>query len=84
MAGAFISASRSQAQSATVHGLAGGVVQMSDVVEAIEAAVRRGDLAPFDALAGVLSRPYEDQLEHANLADPPGPEWRTYRTFCGT
>jgi uncharacterized protein YdiU (UPF0061 family) len=54
------------------------------VEEAIEAAVRRGDLAPFDALAGVLSRPYEDQLERANLAAPPGPEWRTYRTFCGT
>jgi uncharacterized protein YdiU (UPF0061 family) len=54
------------------------------VEEAIEAAVRRGDLAPFDALASVLSRPYEDQLEHANLAAPPGPEWRTYRTFCGT
>jgi serine/tyrosine/threonine adenylyltransferase len=54
------------------------------VEEAIEAAVRRGDLAPFDALAGVLSRPYEDQLERANFAAPPGPEWRTYRTFCGT
>jgi serine/tyrosine/threonine adenylyltransferase len=54
------------------------------VEEAIEAAVRRGDLAPFDALAAVLSRPYEDQLERANLAALPGPEWRTYRTFCGT
>ncbi len=54
------------------------------VEEAIEAAVRRGDLAPFDALASVLSRPYEDQPERANLAAAPGPEWRTYRTFCGT
>jgi uncharacterized protein YdiU (UPF0061 family) len=54
------------------------------VEEAIEAAVRRGDLAPFDALTDALSRPYDDQPEHAALAAPPGPEWRGYRTFCGT
>jgi uncharacterized protein YdiU (UPF0061 family) len=54
------------------------------VEEAIEAAVRRGDLAPFDALAGVLSSPFEDQPGRAHLAAPPGPEWRDYRTFCGT
>ncbi len=54
------------------------------VEEALEAAVRRGDLGRFDALADVLSRPYEDQPERADLAAPPGPEWRRYRTFCGT
>jgi uncharacterized protein YdiU (UPF0061 family) len=54
------------------------------VEEAIESAVRRGDLGPFDALADVLSRPYEDQVERASLAARPGPEWRAYRTFCGT
>ncbi len=54
------------------------------VEEAIEAAVRRADFRPFELLAEVLARPYDDQPEHADLAVPPGPEWRGYRTFCGT
>jgi serine/tyrosine/threonine adenylyltransferase len=54
------------------------------VEEAIEAAVRRGDFGPFEVLAGVLARPYDDQPEHRDLAAPPGPEWRGYKTFCGT
>ena len=54
------------------------------VEEAIEAAVRRDDFAPFERLADVLARPYDDQPEHADLAVPPGPEQRVYRTFCGT
>jgi uncharacterized protein YdiU (UPF0061 family) len=55
------------------------------VEEAIEAAVRRGDFGPFEVLADVLARPYDDQPERAHLAaPPPGREWRAYRTFCGT
>jgi uncharacterized protein YdiU (UPF0061 family) len=54
------------------------------VEEAIDAAVRRGDFRPFEVLADVLSRPYDDQPEAAHLADPPGPEQRVYQTFCGT
>ncbi|HEX4340751.1 MAG TPA: YdiU family protein [Polyangiaceae bacterium] len=54
------------------------------VEEAIEAAVRRDDFAPFEKLVDVLGRPYEDQPENAYLAEPPGPEQRVYRTFCGT
>lgn len=54
------------------------------VEEALDAAVRRGDLSPFETLTAVLSRPYDDQPAHAHLADPPGPEQRGYRTFCGT
>jgi len=54
------------------------------VEEAIEAAVRRGDFAPFETLTEVLARPFDDQPEHAALAEPPGPEQRHYRTFCGT
>jgi serine/tyrosine/threonine adenylyltransferase len=54
------------------------------VEEAIEAAVRRGDFGPFELLADVLARPYDDQPDHADLAAPPGPEQRVYRTFCGT
>ncbi len=54
------------------------------VEEAIEAAVRRGDFQPFETLLEVLGRPYDDQPDHAHLADPPGPEQRAYKTFCGT
>ena len=54
------------------------------VEEAIEAAVRRDDFGPFEILADVLARPFDDQPERADLAAPPGPEWRDYRTFCGT
>jgi uncharacterized protein YdiU (UPF0061 family) len=54
------------------------------VEEAIEAAVRRGDFGPFELLADVLGRPYDDQPEVAHLAEPPGPRQRLYRTFCGT
>jgi uncharacterized protein YdiU (UPF0061 family) len=54
------------------------------VEEAIDAAVRRADFAPFQLLAEVLTRPFEDQPEHAHLALPPGPDQQAYRTFCGT
>jgi uncharacterized protein YdiU (UPF0061 family) len=54
------------------------------VEEALEAAVRRDDFQPFETLVDVLARPYEDQPERAYLAEPPGPEQRDYKTFCGT
>ena len=54
------------------------------VEEAIEAAVRRRDFRPFEALVRVLATPYDDQPEYAYLAAPPAPEQRVLRTFCGT
>jgi serine/tyrosine/threonine adenylyltransferase len=54
------------------------------VEEAIAAAVRRGDFKPFELLTDVLATPYDDHPEAAHLADPPGPEARVYKTFCGT
>ena len=54
------------------------------VEEVIEAAVQRDDFAPFETLVEVLGRPYDDQPEHARLAEPPGPEQGPYKTFCGT
>jgi uncharacterized protein YdiU (UPF0061 family) len=53
------------------------------VEEAIGAA-QLGDFGPFETLAQVLERPYDEQPEHAHLAEPPGPEQREYVTFCGT
>ena len=54
------------------------------VEEVIEAAVERDDFGPFEALVAVLARPYDDQPEAVHLAEPPGPEQKEYRTFCGT
>jgi len=54
------------------------------VEQAIEAAVRLRDFGPFELLADVLSRPYDDQPEHAELAAAPGPDQGVYQTFCGT
>ncbi|HEX4407073.1 MAG TPA: YdiU family protein [Polyangia bacterium] len=54
------------------------------VEEAIDAAVRRGDFAPFEVLADVFASPYDDQPQRAHLAEPPAADQSAYRTFCGT
>jgi serine/tyrosine/threonine adenylyltransferase len=54
------------------------------IAQAIEAAVRRNDFGPFEALVRVLGRPYEEQSAMAHLADPPRSEERVLETFCGT
>jgi uncharacterized protein YdiU (UPF0061 family) len=54
------------------------------VEDVLAAAVEREDLGPFDEMLKVLSRPFEDQPEFARYAEPPGPDRRVHRTFCGT
>ena len=54
------------------------------VEEALEAAVLRDDLQPFESLQQVLSRPY-DEREGLEAFAMPAPEgFGPYRTFCGT
>jgi uncharacterized protein YdiU (UPF0061 family) len=50
----------------------------------IDAAVSRDDYAPFEELLTVLSKPYEDQPDFAAYAEPPEPDQRVLKTFCGT
>ena len=50
----------------------------------IEAAVERGDFAPFAELLGVLARPYTDQPGLARYGEAPEGGGIGYRTFCGT
>jgi uncharacterized protein YdiU (UPF0061 family) len=50
----------------------------------IAAAVDNDDFAPFDELLAVLARPYDDQPEFADYADPPLEHERVLATFCGT
>ena len=54
------------------------------VEQAIAAAVQRADFAPFERLVQVLARPFDDQREHAELAEPPALHERVHATFCGT
>jgi uncharacterized protein YdiU (UPF0061 family) len=53
------------------------------IEQAIAAAVG-GDFAPFERLVQVLARPFDEQPEHAELAQPPQPAERVQQTFCGT
>ncbi len=53
------------------------------VEQMIQAAVQ-GDYAPFNRLNEVLSRPYEDQPESADLMRPPAKNEVVHATFCGT
>ena len=50
----------------------------------IEAAVERGDFAPFAEMLAVLARPFEDQPDRAAYAEAPAGGGVGYRTFCGT
>ena len=54
------------------------------VEEAIQAAVERDDLAPFQALMAVLAKPFEDQPGAERFAWSPGEGERVLATFCGT
>ena len=54
------------------------------VEEALEAAVRRQDFRPFEQLADVVSRPWEDRPNLERYSTPARPEETVKRTFCGT
>jgi uncharacterized protein YdiU (UPF0061 family) len=54
------------------------------VEEALDAAVWRQDLKPFEQLLDVVSRPYEDRPNLERYATPARQEERVSRTFCGT
>ncbi len=53
--------------------------------QALEAAVYRQDMQPFDALLRVVRRPFDLRPEDGFYAEPASPEITAgYRTFCGT
>jgi serine/tyrosine/threonine adenylyltransferase len=54
------------------------------IEQAIRAAEDQDEFAPFHRLADVLVKPFDDQPEHADLRQPPRPDERVTKTFCGT
>jgi uncharacterized protein YdiU (UPF0061 family) len=54
------------------------------VEQALDAATEYEDFSPFAQLLTVLSRPYEDQADFADYANPPHADERVFQTFCGT
>ncbi len=53
-------------------------------IEAMIAAALEGDLSPMHELMAVLSRPFDEQPDHAGYASPPAEQERVTATFCGT
>jgi uncharacterized protein YdiU (UPF0061 family) len=54
------------------------------IEQVIVAATEREDFAPFIELSTVLSQPYRACEGFESYADPPRPDERVLRTFCGT
>jgi uncharacterized protein YdiU (UPF0061 family) len=54
------------------------------IEEAIVAATEREDFGPFHRLHEVLGRPFAEQPGRMEYANPPRPDERVLRTFCGT
>jgi uncharacterized protein YdiU (UPF0061 family) len=54
------------------------------VEQALAAAVEHDDYVPFGELLEVLARPYEDDGRFQRYQEPPRPDERVLRTFCGT
>ena len=54
------------------------------VEEALEAAVKRSDLAPFRELLEVIRRPFDEQAGREAYGEPAPLGGAPYRTFCGT
>ena len=54
------------------------------VEAALAAAVVQGDFRPFEALLGVLGRPFDDDPALEQYATPPREDERVLQTFCGT
>ncbi len=70
---------------AAMHAVNPAFIPRNHRVEAvIQAAVDNDDFAPFEELVTVLAKPYEDQPQFAAYAEPPLPDQRVMRTFCGT
>ena len=61
------------------------IIPRNHLVEAaLDAAVERADMQPFDDLFAALAHPYDEALEATPFAEPPPADGRVFQTFCGT
>ncbi len=60
-------------------------IPRNHIVEAaLDAAIERQDLQPFEELLNVVSRPYDHQPDMDRYATPARPDECVLQTFCGT
>jgi uncharacterized protein YdiU (UPF0061 family) len=69
---------------AAMHAINPAFIPRNHRIEAVISAAVADDTTPFEELIKVLAKPFEDQPESADYADPPKPEERVCQTFCGT
>jgi serine/tyrosine/threonine adenylyltransferase len=70
---------------AAMHAINPVFIPRNHRVEAvIAAAMANDDYGPFDRLLEVLAKPFQDQPQFADYADPPQPHEQVRQTFCGT
>lgn len=73
------------ARAAAMHAVNPAVIPRNHrVEEALEAALRHGDLGPFERLQEILAHPFEERPGAADFMAPPAGTDPGYRTFCGT
>ena len=73
-----------EARAAAMRVVSPAAIPRNALVEAaLDAAVSRGDLAPFEALLDAVTHPWEDRPGDLHQAAPE-PQDTPYRTFCGT
>jgi uncharacterized protein YdiU (UPF0061 family) len=74
-----------QSRAVTMRAVNPAFIPRNHIVEAaLDAAVGRQDLQPFEELLDVVSRPYEDRPNLERYATPARPEECVRQTFCGT
>ena len=76
--------SSTDARVETMRGANPAIIPRNHRVEEMIAAAMNDDLGPFERLLRILARPYDDHPDAQDLAEPPGDEQWSYRTFCGT
>jgi serine/tyrosine/threonine adenylyltransferase len=59
-------------------------IPRNHLVEAALSAATEGDMAPFERLVDVVSRPFEQRPFLLEYSLPAPPDGARYRTFCGT
>ncbi|WP_245461134.1 MULTISPECIES: protein adenylyltransferase SelO family protein [unclassified Mesorhizobium] len=72
------------ARRAVMHAVNPKFIPRNHRIEAMIQAALGGDFTPFEEILRVISRPFDEQPEMERYADPPRPDERVLKTFCGT